>query len=145
VEIARNVLGVRDADHEESSPQAGRRVITALACSLVGQTHAVRLTPGSLAAGLYGRHDVLEDYYCNYGVNPDYRLQFEARGLRVSGVGEEGEIRIVELPEHPFFLGTLFLPQAGSTPERPHPLLKGYADAVLACREARTRLSLARP
>lgn len=86
-----------------------------------------------------------EPYYCNYGVNPDYRLQFEARGLRVSGVGAEGEIRIVELPEHPFFVATLFLPQSRSTPESPHPLLAGYAVAVLACRDARTRLSLARP
>ena len=86
-----------------------------------------------------------EPYYCNYGVNPDYRLQFEASGLRVSGVGSEGEIRIVEIPEHPFFIATLFLPQARSTAATPHPLLVGYAAAVQSCREARTRLSLAKP
>jgi CTP synthase (UTP-ammonia lyase) len=105
----------------------------------------VVLVPRTRAARLYSVAEAIEGYYCNYGVNSDYRLQFEARGLRVSGVGDEGEIRIVELPEHPFFIGTLFLPQAGSTPERPHPLLKGYAAAVLACREARARVSLARP
>jgi len=89
--------------------------------------------------------EAIEPYYCNYGVNPDYRLQFEASGLRVSGVGSEGEIRIVELPEHPFFVATLFLPQAHSTAATPHPLLVGYAAAIQACREARTRLSLAKP
>ena len=89
--------------------------------------------------------EAIEPYYCNYGVNPDYRLQFEASGLRVSGVGSEGEIRIVELPEHPFFVATLFLPQARSTAAAPHPLLVGYAAAIQACREARTRLSLAKP
>jgi len=89
--------------------------------------------------------EAIEPYYCNYGVNPDYRLQFEASGLRVSGVGSEGEIRIVELPEHPFFVATLFLPQARSTAATPHPLLVGYAAAIQARREARTRLSLAKP
>jgi len=78
-------------------------------------------------------------------VNPDYRLRLEAGGLRVSGVGDEGEIRIVEIPEHPFFVATLFLPQARSTAASPHPLLAGYAAAVVACREARARLSLAQP
>ncbi len=145
MEFARNVLGYRDADHAETSPDASRLVITPLTCSLVGQQQRVVLVPRTRAARLYAVAEAIEGYYCNYGVNPDYRLQFEARGLRVSGVGDEGEIRIVELPEHPFFMGTLFLPQAGSTPERPHPLLKGYAAAVHACREARSRVSLARP
>ena len=103
------------------------------------------LVPRTRAARLYGVAEAVEPYYCNYGVNPDYRLQFEACGLRVSGVGSEGEIRIVELPEHPFFIATLFLPQARSTAAAPHPLLVGYAAAVTACREARTRLSLAKP
>jgi CTP synthase (UTP-ammonia lyase) len=55
----------------------------------------------------------------------------------VSGLGGAGEVRIVELPGHPFFLATLFLPQARSTASRPHPLLAGYAAAAVARREAR--------
>jgi CTP synthase (UTP-ammonia lyase) len=98
--------------------------------------------PRTRAARLYGSAYATEGYYCNYGVNPDYRLRFEACGLRVSGVGDEGEIRIVEISEHPFFVATLFLPQARSTPASPHPLLVGYAAAVVACRDARARLSL---
>ncbi len=85
---------------------------------------------GSRAAELYGATEIVEDYYCNYGVNPAYHARLEAGGLRVTGVGDEGEIRIVELPGHPFFLATLFLPQARSTPARPHPLIAGYASAV---------------
>jgi CTP synthase (UTP-ammonia lyase) len=101
----------------------------------------VVLIPRTRAAQLYGADEAVEDYYCNYGVNPDYRLRLEASGLRVSGVGGEGEIRIVELPEHPFFVATLFLPQARSTAARPHPVLRGYAAAVVAAREARRRLA----
>jgi CTP synthase (UTP-ammonia lyase) len=100
----------------------------------------VVLLPRTRARHLYAAEEAAEDYYCNYGVNPDYRLRFEASGLRVSGVGGEGEIRIVELPEHPFFLATLFLPQARSTATRPHPLLVGYAAAVVAAHAARRRL-----
>ena len=98
------------------------------------------LLPRTRAARLYGAEEAAEDYYCNYGVNPDYRLRLEASGLRVSGVGGEGEIRIVELSEHPFFMATLFLPQARSTAARPHPLLTGYAAALVAARDARRRV-----
>ncbi len=105
-------------------------MITALACSLVGQQQSVRLVSGTRAAALYGAASAVEDYYCNYGVNPDYLERLQAGGLRVSGVGEEGEIRIIELPEHPFFVATLFLPQARSTRTHPHPLLQGYAAAL---------------
>jgi CTP synthase (UTP-ammonia lyase) len=105
-------------------------VITPLACSLVGQRDLVRMRAGTLAARLYGCAEASEDYYCNYGVNAEYQHALEAGGLRVSGVGSSGEIRIVELPAHPFFLATLFLPQARSGPGQAHPLLAGYAAAV---------------
>jgi CTP synthase (UTP-ammonia lyase) len=112
-------------------------VITPLACSLVGQAQTVAIDPGSTAAALYGVREVVEDYYCNYGVNPDYVGRLVAGGLRVSGAGSEGESRIVELPGHPFFLATLFLPQARSTAASPHPLLRGYAEAVAVHRSRR--------
>ena len=97
------------------------------------------IRPGTRAAQLYGAPEATEDYYCNYGVNPEYRRRLEDHGLRVSGLGGAGEIRIVEIPDHPFFLATLFLPQAGSTAARPHPLVVGYAAAVRARREVRSR------
>ena len=100
----------------------------------MGQQHRVLVRPGTLAATLYGGADSVEDYYCNYGVNPDYYATIERHGMVVSGVGEAGEMRIMELSDHPFFLATLFLPQAQSTASRPHPLLAGYASAVAAVR-----------
>jgi CTP synthase (UTP-ammonia lyase) len=111
-------------------------VITALSCSLVGREGRVELRPGTRAAALYGRTAASERYYCNYGVNPSYARALEEGGLCVSGVGDGGEIRIVELPGHPFFLATLFLPQARSSATEPHPLLLGYADAVRSRRPA---------
>jgi CTP synthase (UTP-ammonia lyase) len=98
----------------------------------VGQSQTVTILPGTRAARLYGAVDATEHYCCNYGVNPHYRRRLEEGGLRVSGVGAEGEIRIIEVPDHPFFLATLFLPQARSTSAEPHPLLVGYAETVSA-------------
>ena len=106
--------------------------MTALSCSLVGTEQTVTILPHTRAAALYGAGvtTCVEDYYCNYGVNPAYRARLEAAGMVVSGLGGNGEIRIVELPGHPFYLATLFLPQTRSAPGAPHRLLAGFADAV---------------
>jgi CTP synthase (UTP-ammonia lyase) len=97
---------------------------------LAGQAQRVIVRAGSRAATLYGDDEVVEDYFCNYGLNPKYRRQFELAGLRVSGVGDDGEVRIVELEGHPFFLATLFCFQTRSRADRPHPLVAGFVDAA---------------
>ena len=130
----RNVLGVEDADHEESSPDAPRLAVTLLSCSLVGQGGTVLIRPGSRAAALYGCEQAVESYWCNYGVGPEYAELLDDGGLSVSGWSKDGEIRIVELRSHPFFVGTLFLPQLRSTPAEPHPLLEGFVAAARAQR-----------
>jgi CTP synthase (UTP-ammonia lyase) len=63
-------------------------------------------------------------------LNPDYRAPLQRAGVVVSGTGEDGEVRLIELPAHPFFLATLFLPQAHSSPERPHPIIAGFVAAA---------------
>jgi CTP synthase (UTP-ammonia lyase) len=103
--------------------------VTPLACSLVGTEQSVTILPATRAAALYGVTTSVEDYYCNYGVNPAYRARLESAGMIVSGLGDEGEIRIVELPGQ-FFLATLFLPQTRTASGAPHPLLAGFAAAV---------------
>ena len=90
------------------------------------------LVPRTRAARLYGVPEAVEPYYCSYGVNPEYRLQFEACGLRVSGVGSEGEIRIIEIPDHPFFVATLFQPERAALRGRPVPLVNAFVAACAA-------------
>jgi CTP synthase (UTP-ammonia lyase) len=103
----------------------------------VGRRQRVLLRPGTRASGLYGAAAAEEDFFCNYGVNPSWVSRLEAAGLRVSAVGEAGEPRIVELPGHPFFVASLFLPQARSSAEAPHPLITGFAAAARSFAEAR--------
>jgi CTP synthase (UTP-ammonia lyase) len=88
------------------------------------------MATGTRAAALYAAPAAVEEYWCNYGVNPAYVDALRNAGLVVSGIGEDGTIRIVEIADHPFFIATLFLPQKHSTPERPHPLLIGFVAAV---------------
>jgi CTP synthase (UTP-ammonia lyase) len=123
LEYARNVMGVRDAAHAETDPYASCLFITPLSCSLAGKVMEVNLKPESRAADIYKSTHAIEHYYCNFGLNPAYQQQLEDAGLKISGTDLSCEARIVELPEHPFFIGTLFVPQANSTMDKPHPIL----------------------
>lgn len=136
VEYARNVLGVRRAAHAEYLPEPGPGAaddplfITPLSCSLAGRTMDVTLVPGSQVASAYGASSATERYYCNFGIAPARVAELEAAGLRASAVDALGEVRAVELPDLPFYVGTLFVPQASSTPERPHPLVTALVTAA---------------
>jgi CTP synthase (UTP-ammonia lyase) len=137
LEYARNVLGFTDAAHAESDPDASTLFVTALNCSLVGQTLQIHLDPASRVFGMYQRAVIAEQYYCQFGLNPAYQTVLHEGGLRVVGIDDQHEARIVELPDHLFFVGTLFVPQLSSTPGQPHPLLLAYLRATLRARQAR--------
>lgn len=126
LEYARNMLGIADAQHAEYDPYASRLFVSKLACSLVGREMALRFAPDSQVARICGVAEAQEQYYCNFGVNPDYVPLLSRGPLRVVGSDAEGEVRVVELVGHPFFIGTLFMPQARSTPKQPHPLVTAF-------------------
>lgn len=129
IEYTRNVLGDQDAEHEESAPHAARQVISRLACSLAGRTMTITLAPDSMVAEIYGEKTVKEEYLCNFGVNPDFVDALRGGPLRVAASDAEGIVRAVELPGHPFFIGTLFLPQHRSRAPAPHPLVTRFLTA----------------
>lgn len=131
LEFARNVAGIEDAVSLEYRPGEGTAVITPLACNVVGDVLPVSLRRGTSAWRLYGQSPVEERYYCQYGLAPEFVRTLQARGLMVTGTDPDGEPRVMELAEHPFYVATLFVPQARSTPERPHPLLTGLLEATL--------------
>jgi CTP synthase (UTP-ammonia lyase) len=124
------VLGIEDAQHAEYDPYASRLILTPFACSPAGQTMPVTLAPESKVASLYGRTQVSERYYCNFGLNPAYRRPLEEAGLRFTGWDADGDVRVLELPAHPFYVGTLFVPQQRSTPDEPHPIVLGLVEAA---------------
>ena len=124
------MLGIKDADHEESSPNAELKLISKLTCSLVGQERSVSIVPGSQAHRIYGKNEATEIFACNYGLNEAFQDQIQNKDLRVSGYDEDGTARIIELPGHPFFVATLFVPQVVSESGKPHPLIVAYLQAA---------------
>jgi CTP synthase (UTP-ammonia lyase) len=131
LEYARNVLGFEDAQHAEYDPYASELFISELSCSLAGQTMAVELSGDSRAARFYERTETTERYYCNFGLNPEHQRLLHDGGLRVVGVDQAGEARVLELPDRRFFVATLFVPQLSSSPSSPHPLITAYLRAAM--------------
>ena len=132
LEYARNVLGWADAEHGELAPQAKRAVITPLSCALVEATDTVRLVPYTRIAEAYGQLKLHEGYRCSYGLNPEFAEALLEGDLIASGHDSAGDLRAIELLDHPFFVATLFQPERaalkGITPPLALALLK-------ACRQ----------
>jgi CTP synthase (UTP-ammonia lyase) len=136
-------MGLADADSAEHSVPSSNLLITAVACPMPDRSAgapslhaagAIRLRRGTRAWEIYGRDEVSERYFCNYEVNPAYRDALEAAGLALSGFSDNGDIRVAELPAHPFFIATLFQPQLSSEAGRPHPLIRAFVQASEAHR-----------
>ncbi|GAA2906036.1 CTP synthase [Actinoplanes cyaneus] len=130
LEFARDVCGLDSARHAENDAAGASTddLIVALSCSLAGHEAAVDLTAGSLAERLLGASRTVERYHCSYGLSPVFLDLLRAHGMRFTGHDESGEVRVAELGDHPFFLATLFQPELAN--EAPHPLIRGFAQAV---------------
>ena len=139
-------MGLTEAGHTESDPQAIIPLLTLAACPVEGRDAGsprltgklkVSLTPDSLAYAVYQQDEVSEAFNCNYELNPDYRGVMEMSGIVVSGVSPDGGARIIELPNaaHPFYLATGFLPQLSSSPGKPHPVVTALLQNALGFHE----------
>ncbi|WP_433244910.1 CTP synthase C-terminal region-related (seleno)protein [Actinomadura nitritigenes] len=144
LEFARNVCGIARAKHAENAENienaqnaedddAGEdAVITPLACSLAGHEGEVNVAPGSSAERIMGTSRSIERFNCTFGPNPAYIGTLEASGLRFTGHDDEGQVRIAELPGHPFYFATLFQPELAGDGSRPHPVVAAFAAAACA-------------
>src|SRR5256885_3215214 len=110
LEYARNVLSLEEADHCETNPTAPLPLISRLSCSLVEKEDRIFLIAGSRIRRIYGCSEVSEAYHCNFGLNPNYE-KLLADHIEFTGRDVSGEVRVLELDEHPFFVATLFQPE----------------------------------
>lgn len=90
----------------------------------------IRIEPGTRAHAIFGSDQIRERFTCSYELNRAFESRLTGAGLVVSGRGENGEARVIELPGHPYYIATLFLPQLSSTPERPHPFVTAFLRAA---------------
>jgi CTP synthase (UTP-ammonia lyase) len=130
---------MKEAEHTENNPDTILPLITLVSHPVTNRNPGaprlsgkvkIRLQTGSLAYKIYRRGTVLEEFMCNYELNPLYQPLFEKSQLAITGTGEHGEARIIELPGRKFFLATGFLPQLSRRPDAPHPLILAFLKAV---------------
>jgi CTP synthase len=146
IEYARNVCGLGGANSSEFDPATPHPVIDLLpeqknVSDLGGSmrlgAQPCHLVPGTRAAAAYGEQVVYERHRHRYEVNPTYHQILSEHGLVFSGLSPDGRlVEIIELPDHPFFLGSQFHPELRSRPTRPHPLFREFVGAAHAHRTA---------
>lgn len=130
LEHARNVWKLTEVEHAETSPEAEDPLIAPLSCSLVGATGRVQFVSDSRVARAYDADAATEGYHCRYGLSPSYRSHFESGPLRATAFDETGDIRAVELDDHPFFVATLFQPELAALEGRVVPLARALVEAA---------------
>ena len=140
IEFARNVCGLADANSSEFDPATPHRVIYKLrelrGVEELGGTMRLgawtcKIEPGTLAHKIYGQDEISERHRHRYEFNREYEETLTAGGLRISGSTPDGTyVEMVELPDHPHFIGCQFHPEFKSKPLEPHPLFKTFVGAA---------------
>ncbi len=141
IEAARNLAGIKNANSTEFDKKTPNPVISMLAEQLkiknLGGTMRLGVYPchikrGSKAYSLYGKENIQERHRHRYEFNNKYRAKLAKHGVNVVGEFREKHLpEIVELKNHPFFIGVQFHPEFQSRPLRPHPLFAGFIAAAL--------------
>jgi CTP synthase len=155
IELARTALGTDDANSTEFDAFTPHPVIDLLpeqrdiadkgGTMRLGSYPCV-LEAGSLAARAYGQPIVLERHRHRYEFNNSYRELLAAHGMKFTGLSPDGRlVEIVEIAEHPFYLGTQFHPEFKSRPNRPHPLFASFIETALAFARATGRAEASAP
>jgi CTP synthase len=140
IEFARNVCGLADANSSEFNPATPHRVIYKLrelrGVEELGGTMRLgawpcKIEPGTLAQKIYGHLEISERHRHRYEFNREYEETLVAGGLRISGSTPDGTyVEMIELPDHPHFIGCQFHPEFKSKPLEPHPLFKAFIGAA---------------
>jgi CTP synthase len=140
IDYARNVAGLDNASSGEFDPQSPHLVIDLMheqkdVVDMGGTmrlgAYIARLDAGSQVADLYGETVVTERHRHRYEVSNRYRTRLESAGLRCCGTSPDGRlVEFIELPGHPFWVGTQAHPEFKSRPDRAHPLFRGLVEAA---------------
>lgn len=143
VEYARNVLKLKAANSTEIALNTKYPVIHIMPNQAKKMLHKdyggtmrlgawdCQLLPGSKVSKLYGKSKISERHRHRFEFNNDFRKNFEVNGLLISGTSPDGKlVEIIELKDHPFFVGTQFHPELKSRPLNPHPLFMGFTEAA---------------
>jgi CTP synthase len=146
IEFSRHVCGLDRANSAEVDPETPHPVIhlmtTQKSVDKKGGTmrlgaYACNLADGSVAAKVYGKKKISERHRHRYEFNNGYRDTIESHGMRLSGLSPDGDlVEVVEIGDHPWFVGCQFHPEFKSKPLDCHPLFRGFIRAALVRRSS---------
>ncbi|GAA1790875.1 hypothetical protein GCM10009795_040640 [Nocardioides hankookensis] len=129
VEFVRSVLG-GSATHAESDGEAEDNVVTALACSLYGEERVVTPVAGTRFAG-WVDEPFTGMHFCSYAPTPEVVDRLVSAGVVVGATADDAGAEVLEFPDHPFYVASMFQPHVGALAGAPvHPLVRAFADAV---------------
>ncbi len=128
-------LNIKKASHQETNPHASPHISNKLSCSLIDESQTMHIIPETIAYQAYGKDSIIEKFQCNYGLNERYRNHLSDGKLKITGFDEDDNARIIEIPNHRFFIATLFLPQFTSKPGMSHPLILSFFKAAIKFRD----------
>ncbi len=141
IEFARNacqLTGANSTEFDKESPhpvislQEEQQGVEDMGATMRLGASDSKILQGTIAHQLYGKDMISERHRHRYEFNPAYREQIEAAGLKISAVSDpEGLVEIVEISDHPFFIGAQFHPEFQSKPNHPHPIFAGFIAAAL--------------
>jgi len=144
IEFARNVSGLRGANSTEfdATPpypvvdlMPEQRSVTEKGATMRLGAYPCVLAPGSKAAAAYGASEISERHRHRYEVNNDFREALTSHGMLISGASPDRRlVEMIELPQHPYFVGCQFHPEFKSRPQEPHPLFQSFIAAALRAR-----------
>jgi CTP synthase (UTP-ammonia lyase) len=122
--------GIEDVAHAEVEPDAPAPVVAPLSCSLVGEEREVTCVPGTRLAQICGTAPFTGFHWCSYGLADQFVAPLAGAGVVVSAHAPDAGVEAIELPDHPFFVATLFQPQIGALEGGPmHPLVTAFVEA----------------
>jgi CTP synthase (UTP-ammonia lyase) len=131
VELARVFAGVAGAAHAENDPDSEQLVIEPLACSLYGERRMVRPVEGTRLASICGSEPFEGFHFCGYGLAKAHAETLAAAGVILSASADDAGTEAIELPDHPFFVATVFQPQVGSAESGAlDPLIKAFLESA---------------
>jgi len=131
IEFTRSVLG-ESATHAESDGEGDDNVVTALACSLYGEERLVTPVPGTRFAEIVDG-PFLGMHFCNYAPTAAAVARLEEAGVVVGATADDAGAEVLEFPDHPFYVTSMFQPHIGALAGRPvHPLVRAFTAAVAA-------------
>jgi len=141
IEFARNGCGIQEANSTEFDKNTKEPVISLLeeqrgiknmGASMRLGTWPTKIAKGTLAEKIYGSTEVMERHRHRYEFNMKYRHQMNKKGFFISGTSPDGTLaELIELRDHPYFVGCQYHPEFRSKPNKPHPLFKGFIQASL--------------